>query len=161
MIFQYPPSPSDTVSNTSPLQTQNLMWIWPKIQFFVCSKLKFWKIFACGGPPTGSRLKRRAASGGPLRGGLNGQNFGQIFKNHSQFSKNEIPDPPFPNFCNTSPLPLQYRFQYSPPPPSIPVPTTGWQVCHHVMSSCYVPLRYSVSFCLVPVDDKWHSIISL
>ena len=27
------------------------------------------KKFACGGPPTGSRLKRRAASGGPLRGG--------------------------------------------------------------------------------------------
>ena len=37
--LQYPsPHTHNTVCNTSPLPTQNLMWIWwPKIQFFVCS----------------------------------------------------------------------------------------------------------------------------
>ena len=32
-------------------------------------------------------------------------------KNYGQFSKNTILNPPFPNFCNSSPLPLQYQYQ--------------------------------------------------
>ena len=96
----------------------------------MCSKPKLWKIFACGGRPTGSRLKWWAASGSSLRRGINGQNF-EKFKNHGQFSKNEIPDPPFPNFYNTSPCNMHTVQLYTilPPPPEIPVPTTGWQVC--------------------------------
>ena len=31
--------------------------------------ISYKNIFACGGAPTGGRLTRRAASGGPLRGG--------------------------------------------------------------------------------------------
>ena len=37
-----------------------ILWFWGVFSFFS----------ACGGPPTGGRLERRAASGGPLRGGL-------------------------------------------------------------------------------------------
>ena len=82
-------------------------------QFFVCSKPKIWKIFACDWwhwSPTGSR---RATSGGPLRGGLNAQNLWKIQKNHGQFVKNEISDPPFSNFCNTSPCNTVHN---TPPP---------------------------------------------
>ena len=38
-------------------------------QFYPYFKLIIEKKSPSGGPPTGSRLKRRAASGGPLRGG--------------------------------------------------------------------------------------------
>jgi len=38
------------------------------INFFI-AKIKIRKNFRLATPPTGSRLKRRAASGGPLRGG--------------------------------------------------------------------------------------------
>ena len=60
------PSPCYTDCNTPP--KPKLMWIWPKIQFFVCSKPKIWKIFAC----EGSLPKRWSSSGGPLSGGFEG-----------------------------------------------------------------------------------------
>ena len=72
----------------------------------MCSKPKIWKI------------SLRSILGGPLRGGVHGQNL----KTHDQFSKSEISGSSFPNYyyrnkplwntvCNT--------------PPTISVPTTG------------------------------------
>ena len=58
-----------TGGRDSPLRACVLFCIRKSLNLHIYN-LKYTKNSACGGPPTGSRLKRRAASGGPLRGGL-------------------------------------------------------------------------------------------
>ena len=74
-----------------------------------------------GGPPTGGHLRRWAASGGPLRGGLNGQIFEKLKKLTVIFPKmksptplsriSAIPPPAIPFAILLLPLKYQYRQQ--------------------------------------------------
>ena len=61
--------PSTTTSNLQRLDPGRV-----NVMIIFNRNYRFWstikKIFACGGPPSGRLLKRRAVSDGPLRGGL-------------------------------------------------------------------------------------------
>ena len=62
-LYMYPPLINGVESDVT-----------KKSLIFLLKQPRSEKFSPCGGPPTGSRLKRRAASGGPLRGGYNTEN---------------------------------------------------------------------------------------